>query len=151
MSQGSGKPRSSDLPSWLVYTSILAVVVASAYSGLAGLWQRKSPPTGYGCSSNVKQVAMAQLMYASDYDRRLPSRDLWVDQSLFYSRNLYLYHCPHLGEWSPTVYGYAFNSRLSEGSLAGIKDSASTVMVSVTIRSPLVCTRTSLSNRRMRS
>ena len=48
-------------PVRLVYTSILAVVVASASSGLAGLWQRKSPPTGYGCSSNVKQVAMAQL------------------------------------------------------------------------------------------
>ncbi len=59
------------------------------------------------CLSQLKQAALAQIMYAYDEDA-LPSRDRWVDQTFPYAKSWDVFHCPlAVGQW-----GYAFNGGL---------------------------------------
>lgn len=78
-----------------------------------------SPKSFHGrdiCSSNVKQLALASLMYASDYDDRLMERDSWMDLIIPYHKNKGIEHCPGI-EWqferNKSLHGYAFYSKLS--------------------------------------
>lgn len=70
------------------------------------------------CLSNVKQLAMASLLYSQDYDNTLPGTAPWSDQLTPYARNMSLFSCPTL-EKAGQVGGYSFNSEL-----AGVKAGA---------------------------
>ena len=68
------------------------------------------------CLSRVKQLAMASLFYSEDFDQRLMNRDYWMDAIPEYHKNRSIEHCPAISaetHQNPSLYGYAFNSRLS--------------------------------------
>jgi len=76
-------------------------------------------PTFHGrdmCLFKLKQLALASLFYASDYDDRWMPRNQWMDVIVPYHKNRDLEHCPGI-EWqferNKSLYGYAFNSKLS--------------------------------------
>jgi len=67
------------------------------------------------CLSNVKQQAIAFLIYAEDGDGRFPARDLWMDKIEPIVRSKYAFHVPQRhDENEPWPYGYAFNAALSQ-------------------------------------
>jgi prepilin-type processing-associated H-X9-DG protein len=78
------------------------------------------------CLSNLKQLALATLMYAQDYDQVLPQADNWCDAIWEYMRNEELFRCPSDPEHE---YGYALNRNLSGRHLAEISRPAETVLI----------------------
>ena len=62
------------------------------------------------CSSNVKRLAVAVVMYSADYDDHLPPAARWCDATWPYLLSEDLYRCPA----GPTAYGYAFNRNLDQ-------------------------------------
>src|SRR5690349_19513520 len=46
------------------------------------------------CQSNLKQLASATLMYANDYDDRLPLRRSWAGGTSPYLKSWEVYVCP---------------------------------------------------------
>ncbi len=99
----------------IVIVFILIVLAAVLYPAFTG-----GRPYGGGlrtrCLSQVKQLALANLMYATDYDDRMPYRDRWMDDIYPYHKNMGIEHCPGLQDGrspNPNLYGYAFDSRLS--------------------------------------
>ncbi len=61
------------------------------------------------CSSNMKQLATALLMYSQDYDGRFPIAGRWDTDLMPYIKNAAVLRCPARAMPS----GYAFNSNLS--------------------------------------
>src|SRR5947209_7161741 len=53
------------------------------------------------CQSNLKQLALATLMYAQDYDDRLPVRRNWSDGIYPYLKNRSVYVCPSASDGAP--------------------------------------------------
>ena len=76
-------------------------------------------PERTACVINLKQIAMAHLMYAGDYDDRFPDRDVWMDVVFPYIKNKDIYHCPGIQREEPQleIYGYCFNAELSRAKL----------------------------------
>lgn len=80
------------------------------------------------CLSNVKQLAMAQMLYSSDNDdERFPAAQKWVDLTAKYAKGD-PFNCPTVlrqrGE-----YGYAMNSTLSNKKSAEVAVPNDTVVV----------------------
>ncbi len=46
------------------------------------------------CLSNLKQLALAALMFAADHDNQLPSADQWTDELVPYLKNEAIFKCP---------------------------------------------------------
>jgi competence protein ComGC len=65
------------------------------------------------CLSNGKQLSLAVMMYAQDYDEHLPLAANWYDASYPYCKNKL--RCPRLSD--PNGIGYAMDERLSGRSL----------------------------------
>lgn len=66
------------------------------------------------CMSNLKQLALTNIMYAADYDDHFPDRDRWVDVVWPYAKNPRIFRCPEIAPQGEGVrYGYAFNADLS--------------------------------------
>lgn len=68
------------------------------------------------CISNLKQIARSTILYAEDHNERLPHRDAWIDSIEDYAKSDGLFHCPGAQTakpQNPSIYGYAFHSRLS--------------------------------------
>jgi hypothetical protein len=85
--------------------------------------QSGQPDNNTRCLSNAKQVALAALMYAQDYDERLPPmKSAAQTQNLLnpYLKNKTLFTCP------ATQKPYVFNTRLSGMNTAKIAKPAST-------------------------
>jgi prepilin-type processing-associated H-X9-DG protein len=78
------------------------------------------------CQSNLKQGAIAALMYAQDYDEQLPRSANWSEALLPYTKNPSLWACPSL-ETSP--YGYAYNARLNSLKLEKALSPATTALL----------------------
>jgi prepilin-type processing-associated H-X9-DG protein len=77
------------------------------------------------CLSNVKQLALGYLMYASDYDERMPLADKWCDGIYPYIRNEEVLRCPADDEqWS-----YAMNYKASRQSLGLVERPAETIIL----------------------
>lgn len=74
------------------------------------------------CRSNVKQLSTALLMYAQDYDERLPPAGAWESGAMPYYKNPRVNVCPSdsLGAES-----YAFNAALSGRNTGKIRSAAS--------------------------
>ena len=68
------------------------------------------------CASHVRQLALATIMYASDYDDQLPPADNWVEALQPYFRNRDILRCPS-APGQPVAYAYnslAAGQRLSD-------------------------------------
>ena len=89
----------------------------------AGLLYAIFAPVGYpihaamrsACLSNLKQLALAQQMYASDHDGRFPFRDNWMDATEKYRKNDDILRCSKLrkDKAPQNLYGYAMNQAMS--------------------------------------
>ncbi len=62
------------------------------------------------CLSNLKQLALAALMFAQDHDDTLPSADKWTDEIMPYLKNEAILRCPAAPELEC---GYALNRELA--------------------------------------
>jgi len=63
------------------------------------------------CLSNLKQQAQAVLLYSAEENDRFPNRDVWMDSIAPYVKNQAIHKEPTM---PAQVYGYAFNSNLSD-------------------------------------
>lgn len=80
-----------------------------------------------GCHSNVKQLNLAFLMYAQDYDDHYPLPQSWNEGIFPYTKNTAILRCPYAPEESlPT---YAMNRRLKSVLSARIETPANTVLL----------------------
>jgi len=75
------------------------------------------------CQSNLKQLALAMLMYAQDYDEQLPIADRWCAATWPYIRNREIHHCPA----DDAAFSYAYNYKLSRQALDGAEEPARTI------------------------
>jgi len=78
--------------------------------------KNKAASTQARCSSNLKQSALGCLMYASDYDDRLPRDTDWEAVIYPYVKNQSIFVCPAV----PNEKGYARNPRLSDVEMSTI-------------------------------
>ncbi len=62
------------------------------------------------CLSNLKQLALAALMFAADHDNQLPSADKWTDEVIPYVKNEAILKCPAAPELECA---YALNRALA--------------------------------------
>jgi prepilin-type processing-associated H-X9-DG protein len=77
------------------------------------------------CLSNLKQLALAALMFANDHDQQLPEADKWMDELAPYIKDPKILQCPAAPQLK---YGYAMNAALSGQLLDKIPQPASTVL-----------------------
>jgi len=64
------------------------------------------------CLSNVKQTVLGSIMYADDYDNRLPKAEKWMDTIYPYTKNEFMYHDQAVG-FKGDRYGYAYRDTAS--------------------------------------
>lgn len=121
----------------LVVIAIIAILAAILFPVFA---QARAAARGSTCVSNVKQTAMGALMYAQDFDEKLPLLDNngsaipnWgepgtdpsVTPSMFpnmiqpYIKNYQMMYCPELGKTNyqaaiPTYAGVPYNAALEQ-------------------------------------
>ena len=76
-------------------------------------------------TSNLKQLCLAAMIYASDWDNYLPPADKWCDALYPYVKNERIFRCLAL---PLDEYGYAFNKNLDGISLADVEFPAQTVL-----------------------
>jgi prepilin-type processing-associated H-X9-DG protein len=74
------------------------------------------------CTSNMKQLCLAALMYAQDWDETLPNEN-WPKDLEPYIGNTTLFRCPA----APERIGYALNAALAAGKMGDVKNPAETV------------------------
>jgi hypothetical protein len=79
------------------------------------------------CLSNVKQLQLACIMYAQDYDDRLPIAPGWNDATMPYLKNAQVYRCPE--EENETLPSYGLNRRMAQRHLPEIESQATTVLL----------------------
>jgi len=78
------------------------------------------------CQSNEKQMMLGVIQYIQDYDERMPPARKWIDALQPYTRSEQIFQCPALNSKGN---GYAFNSKLSQVSLANVLSSSSTINI----------------------
>ena len=78
------------------------------------------------CLSNLKQLGLAMMMYASDYDERFPPAESWSDALMPYIKNSAVFACP---TDEGHEHSYAYNQALSGKSLAEVQRPAETVLL----------------------
>ncbi len=76
------------------------------------------------CAANLKQLVLAALMYAQDYDEKFPIADRWCDATFPYCNNESLYACPA----DDGDYSYAMNYKLSRFDLSDVWSPSDTVV-----------------------
>jgi prepilin-type N-terminal cleavage/methylation domain-containing protein/prepilin-type processing-associated H-X9-DG protein len=96
----------------LVVIAIIAILAAILFPVFAQAREKARQST---CISNLKQIGVACLQYAQDYDECYPLarwdhggsglRMNWVQASMPYMKNLQVYTCPN-DPWSPGDPGY---------------------------------------------
>ncbi len=115
----------------LVVIAIIAILAAILFPVFAKAREKARQSS---CSQNVKQIALANLQYAQDYDERslpysqLPSGGgrLWYQLAEPYMKNTQLLTCPSQSittQWSGTSISYGLNrttGSLGEGGNDGV-------------------------------
>lgn len=134
MSQTPGFELPPDLPPvkrsnshviWVVVIVALAgFCIVALLVGAAVLFpvfsQARSAAQTTACLSNVKQMAISQLMYSTDWDDRLPAAKEWQPATLPYIKKETVFHCPTLKLENPAAFGYAFNRVLEKREISKI-------------------------------
>ncbi|MCX7599116.1 MAG: prepilin-type N-terminal cleavage/methylation domain-containing protein [Armatimonadetes bacterium] len=105
--------------------SILASILMPVFS------RARAKGRQAACISNVKQIVLANLMYAEDYDEAIPRGQLdlttqWYQAIYPYTRNYQILYCPDRKDSGP---GYAMNYRASGMSLGRVWDAARKVLI----------------------
>lgn len=91
--------------------SILASILFPVFS------KAKGKALSIACLSNVKQICIAALMYASDYDGTMcPGDGPWTQTLQPYIKNYDILVCPTENNYNP---GYALNYWLSAAAVSG--------------------------------
>lgn len=80
------------------------------------------------CMENLKKLSTGLIVYAEDYDGKLPPASQWGDAIRPYTaaESEKVYRCPSVAK---SGYGYAMNSRLSRQSLKALPNAAQTPML----------------------
>lgn len=89
---------------------LLAIVVAILFPVFA---PARVPYHGRSITSTLKQLGLANIMYAGDHDDRMPPKEAWMDAIFPYTKNEALYHDPTIKDAGKEPYGIAFFSPLS--------------------------------------
>lgn len=139
----------------LVVIAIIAILAAILFPVFAKAREKARQAS---CESNLKQYATAELMYASDYDSRLPQPRTYYDVNgnivdweyilIPYTRSWQLGNCPSFGDrrgsgcaagdWhnipgvgdlGGIICGYAFNTQLYNLKDSAIEAPAETIII----------------------
>ena len=134
----------------LVVIAIIAILAAILFPVFARAREKARQSS---CLSNVKQIALACMMYTQDYDERLPrmyfdtgvpgsvvypaggtsNGMIWPNPVYPYVNNIQVFNCPSWGtRWSGNYSGtvpYGISSHLSGKALADLKRPAETILV----------------------
>lgn len=86
-------------------TLALVVIVAIFWPVTTGGGE---PSHRTACLSHMKQLALAVIMYSTDFDDRLPPAPTWADLTKPYTKNGEIYECPGLEDRKPNQFGHAF-------------------------------------------
>ncbi|MCD6362217.1 MAG: DUF1559 domain-containing protein [Armatimonadetes bacterium] len=111
----------------LVVIAIIAILAAILFPVFAKA-REKARQTS--CLSNLKQIALASLQYAQDYDEKLetyssPHVGSWREMIEPYCKNTQLFYCPS----RKSIYAYCYNYYyLGFRALGDIKSPAETVL-----------------------
>jgi len=90
--------------------SVSAVVLALLPAIMAPVFLRaRAAAKRAECLSNMKQIALATLMYAQDWDEVLPLAESWSDGLTPYTKNREIFVCPAR---RGAKCGYAYNEAL---------------------------------------
>jgi prepilin-type processing-associated H-X9-DG protein len=88
--------------------------------------RRRSDAMHIASESNLKQIALAIIMYTQDHSEKLPDADKWVDEIMPYVKTEAVFHDPAAPagqRWS-----YAYNKNLSGVKFASLANPAQTVL-----------------------
>ncbi|NCO38953.1 MAG: hypothetical protein COZ06_24980 [Armatimonadetes bacterium CG_4_10_14_3_um_filter_66_18] len=104
---------------------LLAVLLTAAAAVVWWGWGRAAHERACvaSCQSNLKQIALAVQMYASDNDGRLPPADHFLELSELvwpYTKNRSVFYCPSGFREGRNIYEYAWNRHLSGKSVASL-------------------------------
>ncbi len=134
----------------LVVIAIIAILAAILFPVFA---KARAKARQASCLSNLKQLGLACLMYAQDYDEDLvwpfmtqsgpvkwPNGDMntfdtWFRSVYPYVKNIHIYHCPTLpGRWAwagePTsTFFYGYNYHLMWRNITYFQEPARTAMI----------------------
>lgn len=112
----------------LVVIAIIAILAAILFPVFARAREKARQAS---CTSNLKQIGTALMMYVQDYDEKLPDllmgRDTgdpsryhaWTDVIMPYVKNGQVFVCPSAGGWTssnPTSYG------IIQGGYGGVRE-----------------------------
>jgi len=96
----------------LVVIAIIAILAAILFPVFAKA-REKARQTS--CLSNVRQIGMATLMYAEDYDECCPGHSAgptpaedWPNMLLPYSRNAQIFRCPSASAGNTAMWGHLY-------------------------------------------
>jgi prepilin-type processing-associated H-X9-DG protein len=81
------------------------------------------------CMSNLKQLAIAEIMYASDYGDQLPDAMAWMDEINPYVKNEDCFRCPGIEGKDKGVFGYAMDLTMSGKLTEKVAKPESTVLL----------------------
>jgi hypothetical protein len=118
---------------WKIVPVKLANLETIPPSLLAALLVRGSaaeaprPDNQTQCLSNVKQLGLANLMYANDYDDFMPPSDYWKSDITPYVKKEAIFHCPE--DKRPKAVSYRMSDFLSKLETIRVADPAGTVLI----------------------
>lgn len=108
----------------LVVVAIMGVLAAIMFPVFA---KARENARQSSCLSNIKQLALATLQYAQDWDEVLPPAENWAEAILPYHKNTQIRLCPT--DTSGQTISYAMVSRLGGMKLADIPDPQQTILI----------------------
>ncbi|MCH8979317.1 MAG: hypothetical protein IH945_08770 [Armatimonadetes bacterium] len=94
---------------------VLLIIVALLFPVFAQHRNGRDPAL-----SNIKQLALGNLMYAADNDDRLPVAERWMDVLVPHLNGEQLFVDPDLKDRQEDEYGYAFFRPLSGASIGAV-------------------------------
>jgi len=109
-----------------VFVPIFAAILFPVFA------QARSHARESTCVTNLKQIGIATLMYAQDYDERLPMASGWQTGINPYIKNERVYHCPAavfvMAQSAPAATNYAYNSALDMMKMTRVAEPPNTVL-----------------------
>jgi prepilin-type processing-associated H-X9-DG protein len=101
--------------------SIVAALMASDMGGPRQAAEKTA------CLSNVKQLALGNIIYANDYDDKMPPSDHWKADIMPYVKKVEIFHCPE--DKRAGAISYRMSDLLSRVSSTAIAEPAGTIMI----------------------